>query len=422
MSDEGRSMKATRRLVAVIIVCAITHPAKAGSDLFITEIFDTSATQIGTIGNITSYSFSTAFCNVGDEGALWWSTNNQHPVVAQHAYRFEVVNGAGRFEQIGLSWIKHGTCADPRAGFCGDCNPNVLCEDLPAGCADVYTAGLNANQQFLGPRSDVDPFTGAFDYPFTTQGQTGDVLFKRLQIANSDLDPVLHPGAAFFVEQQVVTVDEDVADRFNNVSWKDLTVGAFADGGFDLATTNAIHDQAPAIEAWPLHDVGVTLVDKAVLDDGRFVLGYKVTELSPGNSWHYEYGLYNRNVHRAARSFEVPLAPKSTEITNIGFHDVDYHSGEAVLGEDWAFTVSPSGLQWRTDPFSVCPNANAIRWGTTYNFRFDADRPPFPGTISIRLFRPGTPSVYFPIFLPPRSDGGTRRRLGSRRFVREEEP
>ena len=33
-------------------------------------------------------------------------------------------------------------------------------------------------------------------------------------------------------------------------------------------------------------------------------------------------------------------------------------------------------MTWSTETFATNQNANAIRWGTLYNFRFDADRPP----------------------------------------------
>ncbi len=386
-------MKAISRPIVAFLTCAMAGSARAGPDLQIAEIFDTFNTKLGTIGNITAYTFSTAFCNIGDESTIWLEFNNQHPVLGQNAYRFEVVDGAGRFEQIGLSWIKHGSCADPTPGLCGDCIPKILCDALDAGCEDVYTAGLNANQQFLGPRSVVDPFTGAFAYPFPTQGETGDVLYKRLQIANSDLDPALHPSASYFIEQQVITVDEAIADRFNNVSWREFVIGAFTNGGFDVADVGSTHAGAPAIEAWPLHDAGVALVNVDIPNDGRFVLVCKVTDLSPQGTWRYEYAIYNMNVHRAGGSFEVPIAPAVTAISNVGFHDIDYHSGEAILGDDWAFVMLPTSLQWSTDPASERPNANAIRWGTTYNFRFDADRAPFPGTVSMGLFMPGKPSV-----------------------------
>jgi hypothetical protein len=44
---------------------------------------------------------------------------------------------------------------------------------------------------------------------------------------------------------------------------------------------------------------------------------------------------------------------------------------------------------WATETFAANPNANAIRWGTLYNFRFDAQRAPVTGTITLGLFRPG---------------------------------
>ena len=61
-----------------------------------------------------------------------------------------------------------------------------------------------------------------------------------------------------------------------------------------------------------------------------------------------------------------------------GFHDVDYHSGRPFVGTDRAVTVTPNAVTWSTDPFDVNANANALRWGTLYNFRFDTNVPPAP--------------------------------------------
>ena len=36
-------------------------------------------------------------------------------------------------------------------------------------------------------------------------------------------------------------------------------------------------------------------------------------------------------------------------------------------------------------------NANALRWNTTYTFRFDADAPPADTDATIGLFKPGSP-------------------------------
>jgi hypothetical protein len=88
--------------------------------------------------------------------------------------------------------------------------------------------------------------------------------------------------------------------------------------------------------------------------------------------------------------------PEGVTVTNIGFHDVDYHSGEPYSGADWTATVSSNSISWATQPFAVNVNANALRWATLYNFRFDADAPPTcDGNVMLGLFR--TPTRTFDV-------------------------
>jgi hypothetical protein len=119
------------------------------------------------------------------------------------------------------------------------------------------------------------------------------------------------------------------------------------------------------------------------------ILGQKVTNLG-GGQWRYESALYNMNSHRGARSFEVPVPPSVT-VSNQGFHDVDYHSGEPYSGTDWAFTEGSGVLNWSTQTFAQNANANALRWATLYNFRFEANAPPRCASTTIGLFRAGSP-------------------------------
>jgi hypothetical protein len=70
---------------------------------------------------------------------------------------------------------------------------------------------------------------------------------------------------------------------------------------------------------------------------------------------------------------------------------VDYHSGEPFDGTDWTGVVGPGGITWSTVSFAQNPNANALRWGTLYNFRFKANIPPDDTTVLIGLFKPGFP-------------------------------
>ena len=110
--------------------------------------------------------------------------------------------------------------------------------------------------------------------------------------------------------------------------------------------------------------------------------------------WRYEYAIHNMSSHRSGGSFEVAFADGAA-ISNTGFHDVPYHSGEPYDGTDWPAVVDNSGntVRWETtEDFATNANANALRWGTLYNFWFESDTPPDSVDASIGLFRPGTPT------------------------------
>jgi hypothetical protein len=105
--------------------------------------------------------------------------------------------------------------------------------------------------------------------------------------------------------------------------------------------------------------------------------------------------MQNLTNQRAGQSFSVPI-PVGAVITNVAFHDVDYHSSvpaELYDGTDWTPAVSAGSVSWATQTFAVNQNANALRWGTLYNFRFDANVAPGTGPVTIGLFRPGSPTT-----------------------------
>src|SRR5262249_11275321 len=82
----------------------------------------------------------------------------------------------------------------------------------------------------------------------------------------------------------------------------------------------------------------------------------------------------------------------------IGFHDVDYHDGDGpgnvnYDGTDWPATLGGAEITWATQTYDQNQSANALRWGTLYNFRFDADAVPVSAAATITLFKPGTPAA-----------------------------
>ena len=135
-------------------------------------------------------------------------------------------------------------------------------------------------------------------------------------------------------------------------------------------------------------------------NDGIWFMGYKVTNPTAG-VWHYEYALYNENLDRAIQSFSVPIGP-GVNISNIGFHAPPQHPGFAHDGTQgdagysstpWTVTQDASSITWNTETFAQNQNANAIRFGTLYNFRFDADQAPNPTDATIGFFKTGAPMM-----------------------------
>lgn len=344
--------------------------------------------RYGTANGITAYSVGTVSCNIGTCWLNWISSTSEHPVIAQNMYRIK----DGRMEQIGQSWLKHGFFALSE-GLCSDGCLSTNGAHLGVNCSDPYSAGLNGSQSGLGPRSEVNASTGEFPYPFTTIDQTGNVLYKRLQVKNEDLDPALNPGAIYLVEGQYVSRDDAAAGKaFNNASWRQVLVSG-SNGTFNLTLTGSTFREQPAVQGWSTFDVTVKSFITTVPDDGRFIMSAKVSSLG-GNMWRYEYALQNLNSHRSAMSFSVPV-PAGASVTNIDFHDVDYHSGEPYDGTDWdaQHDQQLNRVHWTTDSFDVNPDANALRWGTLYSFGFDSDAAPVFGvSLTIGLFLPGTPS------------------------------
>ena len=238
----------------------------------------------------------------------------------------------------------------------------------------------------------IQPSTGVFP-PLQpgTYARFSGVIARRLQVRDQDLGD---PESVYLAEVLSVTRDDAAAGNLhNNAAHRKIRIGpapSFAFLGFQGGTIQ----QRPAITAWQDHDPVVAIETIDVPDGGRFWLAYRVTDNGDG-TWHYEYALYNMNSHRSARAFTVPVAG-GTALTEIGFHDVDYHSGDGhdhvtYDGTDWAVTESGGFIAWSTSTIEEDLNANALRWGTMYNFRFDADAPPGPVSATIDLYRLGTP-------------------------------
>jgi len=146
-----------------------------GPDVIVGALPDIA--KFGTVNGVTAYSVATTSCNIGDQNLSWYSNTNQHPVIAMNMFRLK----GGRFEQIGMSWLKHGFCA-LQQNLCGACQPaGSGCPSLLGiGCSDPYSSSLNGQQSNLGPRSLVNAATGYFPYPWSAprHPRPSDVAFR----------------------------------------------------------------------------------------------------------------------------------------------------------------------------------------------------------------------------------------------------
>ena len=391
--------------------------------------FDDGVWAWGQSGGYVGYSIGTISCNRGDTPLNWCAqssgcapgaTSANHPAIGQNLYRLK----DGRFEQIGMSWLKHGfTSLNQNSGGCtgsagGSCqSPPFGGNQLGIGCTDPYNASLNGSRTRLGPHQEVNATNGTLVIPHSTPGST-TVWEGRLKVATTDVDPAQNPDAGstaanaatkYFGEAQYIAGDDAVADRgLNNASYQRVTVGASP--SFPLTRTGSFVEQKPAIFAWAAADPTVTVinVDLPGSPIERYQVARRVTDLGNG-FWHYEYAVRNHNSERSARAFTLAF-PVATNFSGIGFKDVEHHSGEPYATTDWSVSTTAAELSWFTDTFAVDPNANALRFTTMYNFWFDADQPPYSAdggiTHTLGLFKPSTPdSISFDGFSALFSNG-----------------
>jgi hypothetical protein len=359
----------------------------------------------GAVNGQVGLALGTDACNKGTENVEWLAEpDNRHPFIPQNFYRMSGgVENTQQFEQIGQSWGKHAFAA-ASSNTCGfGCN-GVGGDHLGSGCSDAYGAGLNGNQFGIGSRAWVNPFTGNFPSGFAADDHSGhnhDVTSHRILVEASDLVPAQNPGATYFAEAQYVVGHEYTwcqahpgqCNMYNNVSYQQQSVSG-GPTNFNFSPIGPTVREQPAIMAW----TGATVqrVEPDPGNDGIFWVGYKVTGPNDG-VWHYEYAIYNQNLDSGIQSFQLDSGanPPAT-ISNIGFHAPPQHPGFAHDGTagDAGYSSTPwdavnnfGNVSWSTETFAQNPNANAIRFGTLYNFRFDANEPPAFHSAAIILFK-----------------------------------
>ena len=395
-----------------------------GPDVIVGDVEDVAQFN-APAGTQVGLAIGTDSCNNGDQPINWFALpDNDHPLVPQNLYRMSGgANNDERFEQIGQSWMKH-TFLALEDFVCGNCNTSG-CQTgshLCPGCSDPYVSGLNGDQNSIGSRAWVNPFTGNFPGGIDENGQptandhlghVHDGVSHRILVETSDLVPANNPGATYFGEAAYLSPHKYIwcqshpgqCNMFNNYSYRQFSVT----GGptfFNFPPVSSTIRMQPAIQAWSATGATIQQIEPDPGNDGVFFVGYKVTGPNAG-VWHYDYAVFNMNLDRAIQSFEVVFPGFPPGLSNVGFHAPPQHPGWAHDGTQgdagysstpWIFTVNPpppfpNSAVWNCETFLQNPNANAIRWGTLYNFRFDSSAPPAATTANIGFFKTGSPAT-----------------------------
>jgi hypothetical protein len=236
----------------------------------------------------------------------------------------------------------------------------------------------------------------------------------------TDLTPGGNPGASYFGEAAYISPHEFTwcqshpteCNMFNNYSHRKFSV-AGGPTNFTFIPQSSTVRMQPAIQEWVATGATVNEVEPDPGNDGKLFVGYKVTGPNAG-VWHYEYAVFNMNLDRAIQSFRVvfSLPLNNGDIFNVGFHAPPQHPGWAHDGtqgdagyssSSWDFMNEGDSATWSTETFAQNQNANAIRWGTLYNFRFDSSLPPTRDLAVIGFFKTGSP-INLVVLVPFRSD------------------
>src|SRR5882724_6654401 len=309
-----------------------------GPDVIVGELLDFVQSQTGSVGGRVGLALGTDACNKGIENAAWIALpSNNHPFIPQNLYRMSGgTTNNDRFEQIGQSWGKHAFAA-ASSNTCGfGCN-GVGGDHLGSGCSDAYGAGLNGDQNQIGSRAWVNPFTGFFvgSTANNHSGHVHDVTSHRILVDTGDLIPAQNQGATYFAEAEYIVPHEYTwcqshpgqCNMYNNASYKRYNVSGGPTTFTFTAVGSTVREQ-PAVMAWTGATVNQIEPDHG--NDGIWFMGYKVSNPSPG-VWHYEYALYNQNLDRSIQSFSVPIGP-GVNVTNIAFHAPPQEPGWANDG------------------------------------------------------------------------------------------
>jgi len=328
--------------------------------------------------------------NVGglDDADVAWYTkfsgtfppynNAQLPFLIWNMYR-EI---DGRFEQIGVSGVKH-------AFLTINSNCTINCQNghiLWPGCEDVYGMGNNDSPRSLGPRtftnpnfsnSEIEAYKGTWeeDCSFFDQDCSGSqetdsdsTQENRMVVQETDLGV---SGARYYVSAWYLIRDD--INIFNTMGYKEYLITPSGNDWFFSETGG--FKNGPASDQYVAPDT-LDLINMEASSrvtskgKGHLTVAVKVEDLG-GGQYRYNYMVENHDYDPQIDAISIPLAD-FVPFSQLVFSDVDEDAGN-----DWTVDHT-GGLLTLT-----APAGNAINWGTLYSFSFTTTAEPTEGAVSL---------------------------------------
>lgn len=342
------------------------------------QLIDMTAQYVRSIGeDQVVFTPNATLENIGQADVAWYRffsgnfppyNNDQHPYLTWAMYR-EI---DGRFEQIGVSGVKHAFYT---------VNSNCPCaggQVIFPTCTDLYSVNNNDSGYYLGPRSEISVFDGNWQSTGSFFDQDGNGVHDNSSNGTDENRMVV--DEIDFQDDQLnyyisswYTVRDDV-DIFNSMGYRQYQFNPTING-WTLTSLSAFNngpasDQYVAPNSFDL--IGGTASSRILQEgEGHLTVAVKVVDLG-GGLYRYNYMVENHDYDSQVQTIKVPLSSVAS-MTNFVFSDVD-----SVLANDW--TVQRNGVLVTLQ----APSGNAIDWGTLYSFSFTTDAAPQTGGIYMR--------------------------------------
>ncbi|KAA3641708.1 MAG: hypothetical protein DWP95_06315 [Proteobacteria bacterium] len=316
--------------------------------------------------------------NVGAIDVPWYQfftgnfppyNNDQHPYLIWNLYKVK----EGRFTQIAASAMKHAFFTTNSSCSATNCGNNHI---LWPECEDLYGVSSNDNGQFLGPREELNPFTGIWNNcgSFFNPGCTGSQTVgagangHRMIVKISDLND---PQAQFYLSAWYVIRDDN---NINN-SMGSREMGFVVNGNQVSESQIGVMEQGPAADRWIStqgFDVPGMTSSFRVLRPGAGQLSVKTKVIDLGGGlYRYHYFVENYDYNPALSALAVPMQV-GTNVSQYDFNDVD----DNALN-DWPLNIGTELLQM------TASNAHFIDWGYGFTFSMTLSQAPLQGSVRL---------------------------------------